>query len=76
MDISRNEQRVLHAQAQGGLIRYRHEERGRIVNVPCFTRESHVLLDCALAVFPRLRCRRLNLSALPHFVSRTALLRA
>jgi len=59
MNISRSEQRVLHALAQGGLIRHRHDERGRIADVLCFTREGHVLSDCTLAVFSRLRRRRL-----------------
>lgn len=55
MNISRSEQRVLHALAQGGLIRHRHDERGRIADVLCFTRDGHILSDCTMAVFAKLR---------------------
>jgi len=59
MNISRSEQRVLHVLAQGGLIRHRHDERGRIADVLCFTRDGHVLSDCTLTVFAKLRRKRL-----------------
>ena len=59
MNISRNEQRVLHVLAQGGLIRHRRDERGRLTDILCFTRDGHILSDCTLAVFNRLRRRRL-----------------
>ena len=58
MNISRNEQRVLHALAQGGAIR--HERDGdRIVFAECITREGYCLADFNLAVFARLRQRGL-----------------
>lgn len=59
MNLSRSEQRVLHVLAQGGLIRHRHDERGRIADVLCFTRDGHVLSDCTLGVFQKLRRKRL-----------------
>ncbi|WP_380875534.1 YjhX family toxin [Sphingomonas sp. DBB INV C78] len=59
MNISRSEQRVLHVLAQGGLIRHRHDEKGRIADVLCFTRDGHVLSDCTLGVFQKLRRKRL-----------------
>jgi uncharacterized protein YjhX (UPF0386 family) len=56
MNISKTEQRVLHALAQGGLIR--HEREGdRITLAECFTRDGHLLADCSLPVFNRLRQR-------------------
>jgi len=56
MNISKTEQRVLHALAQGGLIR--HERDGdRITLAECFTRDGHLLADCSLPIFNRLRQR-------------------
>ncbi len=59
MNISRGEQRVLHVLAQGGRIRHHRGEDGRIVHIDCFTREGHVLTDCTLDLFARLRRKRL-----------------
>lgn len=42
MNISRSELRVLHVLVQGGFIRHRHDDRGRI---------GHVLSDGTLAAF-------------------------
>lgn len=58
MNISRNEQRILHALAQGGVIR--HDRNGdRIVAACCFTRDGHVLADFDLGLFARLKRRGL-----------------
>ena len=59
MNISRLEQRVLHALAQGGVIRHERGDNGRILRVFCFTRDGFVLSDCTLDVFQRLRRKRL-----------------
>jgi uncharacterized protein YjhX (UPF0386 family) len=60
LNISRYEQRVLHALAQGGAILHtRDPETGRIVEVDCVTRDGYRLVDCTLGVFARLRRRRL-----------------
>ncbi|WP_151717889.1 YjhX family toxin [Gemmobacter serpentinus] len=64
MNISRSEQRVLHALAQGGHIL--HERGGdsrRITEILCVTRDGFILSDCSLAVFQRLRAKRLIASA-------------
>jgi uncharacterized protein YjhX (UPF0386 family) len=45
MNISKNEQRVLHALAQGGQIRYLRSSNGRVVEVTCFTRDGMVLTN-------------------------------
>jgi uncharacterized protein len=60
LNISRNEQRVLHALALGGrIVHRRHPDTGKIVAVDCFTREGFVLADCSIGVFNRLKRRRL-----------------
>lgn len=59
MNISKQEQRVLHVLAQGGLIRSERNAHAKIIRVMCVTREGYVLADCNLTIFQRLRKRRL-----------------
>lgn len=59
MNISRVEQRVLHVLAQGGFIRHERGDNGRILQIYCFTRDGHVLADCTLEAFAKLRRKRL-----------------
>lgn len=59
MNLSRDEQRVLHVLAQGGHIRHKRDHRSRISHADCFTRDGYVLGDCTLAVFAKLRRKRL-----------------
>ena len=59
MNISKYEQRVLHALAQGGCIRHLRNEDGRIFEVDCFNREGFRLADCTMPVFAKLRRKRL-----------------
>ncbi len=63
MNISKAEQRTLHALARGGAILVEKDPRGKIVAVHCATREGWTLEDCTLAVFQRLKKRRLVASA-------------
>lgn len=58
MNISRAEQRVLHVLAQGGLIRLERLD-GCIIAADCLTRDGHRLADCTVAVFRKLKRRRL-----------------
>jgi len=58
MDISRDEQRVLHALAQGGAIHAIKDDRGRIVAVECFNREGWRMSQCSLFLFRKLRSRK------------------
>lgn len=59
MNISRDEQRVLHALAQGGIIRHHRDLKGRITEVDCVTREGYVFPGCTLEIFAKLRRKRL-----------------
>ena len=54
MDISRDEQRVLHALAQGGAIHPLKDERGRITAVELYNRNGW-LMACPLNLFRKLR---------------------
>ena len=58
MNISKHEQRVLHELALGGAIHYERGENGKIHDITCYTRNGHVLTDCTMAVFLRLKKRR------------------
>jgi uncharacterized protein YjhX (UPF0386 family) len=58
MDISREEQRVLHVLAQGGEIRPVKCDRGRIRAIECLNREGWMLPGVDLTLFRRLKRRR------------------
>lgn len=76
MNISKHEQRVLHELALGGAIHHERWDNGKIRAITCFTREGHVLSDCTLDVFLRLRKRRLirSCNGQPYRVSRKGIL--
>lgn len=75
MNVSKHEQRVLHALAQGGHIAYEKNDSGKIVEVLCVNREGWVLSDCTLAIFRKLRRRGLIAShaSLPYRITRDGL---
>lgn len=54
MDISRAEQRVLHALAQGGAIHVTKSETGKIIAVECFNREGWLMPGLSLGLFRKL----------------------
>ena len=58
MNISKHEQRTLHALAQGGRIDHLKDGCGDLIAVDCITRDGWRLADCTLAVFRKLRKRR------------------
>lgn len=58
MDISRSEQRVLHLLAQGGRIEIERNDKGRIAEVACFTRDGWLFPDLDMELFRKLRRRR------------------
>lgn len=58
MDISRDEQRILHTLAQGGQIHALKDEKGRITAVECFNRDGWLLTECPLWLFQKLRRKK------------------
>lgn len=59
MNVSKGEQRTLHVLARGGAILVEKNDTGDIIAVNCATREGWSLADCTLAVFRKLKKRRL-----------------
>lgn len=62
MNISKTQQRVLHALAQGGRIDL-VREGDKIIDVECWSREGWLLTDCTLSVFKSLKGKRLIASS-------------
>jgi uncharacterized protein len=76
LNISKYEQRVLHALAQGGCIRHlRCPDSGAIIVADCFSRDGYRLADCTLALFRRLKRRGLIASrgGMPYRITRLGL---
>jgi uncharacterized protein YjhX (UPF0386 family) len=62
VNISKSQQRTLHALAQGGRILLERDDRGAPVAAECLTHTGWVLPDCTLEVFKALKRRRLIMS--------------
>jgi uncharacterized protein len=58
VNISKYEQRTLHALAQGGRIEHLKDDVGNIITVDCITRDGWRLADCSLPIFRKLKRRR------------------
>lgn len=71
MNISRDEQRVLHVLAQGGCVRAYREDGPRISRVECITRDGMRLAQCDLRLFAKLKRKRLieSRSSSPYRIS-------
>ena len=63
LNISKKEQRTLHALARGGAIIAEKDERGKIIAVNCVSPEGWSLADCTLSIFRRLKRRGLIASS-------------
>jgi uncharacterized protein YjhX (UPF0386 family) len=75
MNVSKLEQRILHALAQGATIRHHKNDEGRLIAVDCATREGWILSDCTLDLFLRLKRRRMIASrgGAPYRITRAGL---
>ncbi|MBN9314329.1 MAG: YjhX family toxin [Devosia sp.] len=62
MDISREEQRVLHALAQGGSIHALKSETGKINGIELYSRDGW-LMPCTLGMFKILKNKKAIASA-------------
>lgn len=58
MDISRNEQRILHLLAQGGRIEIERNEKRRIAAAACLTRDGWTFPGFDLEMFRKLKRRK------------------
>ena len=76
MNLSRNEQRVLHALAQGGRIIIQKDDNDKkVISAICYTRDGWVLAHCDLAVFAALKRKRLigSKNSSPYHINRRGL---
>ena len=75
MDISRDEQRVLHTLAQGGNIHLLKDERGRVTAVECYNRDGWLMSRCTLMLFQKLRRKKAikSESSRPYRITRRGL---
>ena len=58
MDISRDEQRVLHALAQGGRIAVIKDQRGKIADFEFFNRDGWLMSGLTPLLFRKLRAKK------------------
>ena len=58
MDISRDEQRVLHALAQGGRIALIRNATGKITGLEFFNRDGWLTSGCSLVLFKKLKAKK------------------
>lgn len=58
MDISRDEQRILHLLAQGGKILLEKDERKAITDIICLTRDGARYIACDLRLFRKLKQKK------------------
>jgi uncharacterized protein len=75
MDISRDEQRVLHTLAQGGNIHVLKDDSGRITAVECYNRDGWLMSHCNLMLFQKLRRKKAikSESSRPYRITRRGL---
>ncbi len=59
LNISKQEQRVLHTLAMGGEIRRYLNKDGKLTEITCFTREGYGLSNCTMDTFKKLKNKKL-----------------
>ncbi|GGF65149.1 UPF0386 protein [Terasakiella brassicae] len=77
MNISKDEQRALHALAQGGAIHFKRATNGHVYDVLCFNRDGYALSGFTLETFRKLKVKRLIRSrkGLPYYITHEGRLR-
>jgi uncharacterized protein YjhX (UPF0386 family) len=58
MDISKHEQRVLHALAQGGCIALLRDDSGKATGLEFYNRDGWLMSNCTLALFKKLKAKK------------------
>ena len=58
MDISRDEQRVLHALAQGGRIALLKNDAGKVTGLEFFNRDGWLMSGLTLLLFKKLKAKK------------------
>ncbi|UXN72838.1 YjhX family toxin [Devosia sp. A8/3-2] len=58
MDISKPEQRVLHALAQGGRIALLHDESGKVTDLEFYNHDGWLMTNCTMALFKKLKAKK------------------
>lgn len=76
LNISKPQQRTLHALAQGGVIVLERDAKGAVATAECISRDGWRLADCDLAVFKSLKKKRLIASqgGKPYRITREGLI--
>ncbi|MCS6762356.1 MAG: YjhX family toxin [Candidatus Devosia symbiotica] len=58
MDISRDEQRVLHTLAQGGHIALTRNDNGKTTGLQLFNRNGWLMKNCSMLLFKKLKAKK------------------